>query len=185
MSITLSMVDERLKNAVSNQLAWDPEVDASLVGVTAKEGVLTLSGYVDTCGQTGSRTGRSTRLWRQSGGERARGKTRGRADRSGYCQRRAGRTEEPNRRSPRPWCHRSRRLRYAHRIGGMDVPIRGCQPNGLSSICAACVEYSTTSLSSRPSLQKTSRSGSSKPCIGMPILTRVASTSRPQGPMSS
>ena len=24
MSITLSMVDERLKNAVSNQLAWDP-----------------------------------------------------------------------------------------------------------------------------------------------------------------
>ncbi|MET0168205.1 MAG: BON domain-containing protein [Vicinamibacterales bacterium] len=48
MSTTLTMVDERLKNAVSNQLAWDPEVDASLVGVTAKEGVLTLSGYVDT-----------------------------------------------------------------------------------------------------------------------------------------
>ena len=48
MSTTLTMVDERLKNAVSNQLAWDPEVDASLVGVSAKEGVVTLSGYVDT-----------------------------------------------------------------------------------------------------------------------------------------
>jgi osmotically-inducible protein OsmY len=33
-----------------NQLAWDPEVDASLIGVTAKEGIVTLSGYVDTYG---------------------------------------------------------------------------------------------------------------------------------------
>jgi osmotically-inducible protein OsmY len=48
MSTTLTIVDERLKTAVSNQLTWDPEVDASLVGVTAKDGVVTLSGYVDT-----------------------------------------------------------------------------------------------------------------------------------------
>ncbi len=48
MSTTLTMSDERLKNAVSNQLEWDPEVDASLVGLTAKDGVVTLSGYVDT-----------------------------------------------------------------------------------------------------------------------------------------
>ncbi len=48
MSTTLTMLDERLKNAVSNQLAWDPEVDASLVGVTAHDGVVTLSGHVDT-----------------------------------------------------------------------------------------------------------------------------------------
>ena len=48
MSTTLMMLDERLKTTVSNQLAWDPEVDASLVGVSAKDGVVTLSGYVDT-----------------------------------------------------------------------------------------------------------------------------------------
>jgi osmotically-inducible protein OsmY len=48
MSTTLSMLDERLKSAVSNQLEWDPEVDASMVGVSAQDGVVTLSGFVDT-----------------------------------------------------------------------------------------------------------------------------------------
>jgi osmotically-inducible protein OsmY len=48
MSTTLTMVDERLKNTVWNQLAWDPEIDASLIGVTARDGIVTLSGYVDT-----------------------------------------------------------------------------------------------------------------------------------------
>ena len=48
MSTTLTMLDERLKMTVMNQLAWNPEVDASLVGVTAKDGVVTLSGFVDT-----------------------------------------------------------------------------------------------------------------------------------------
>jgi osmotically-inducible protein OsmY len=48
MSTTLTMADERLKNAVSNQLEGDPEVDASLVGLSAREGVVTLSGYVAT-----------------------------------------------------------------------------------------------------------------------------------------
>lgn len=48
MSTTLTMVDERLKTTVMNQLAWDPEVDASLIGVSAKEGIVALSGYVDT-----------------------------------------------------------------------------------------------------------------------------------------
>lgn len=48
MSTTLTMVDERLKMTVMNQLAWDPEVDASLIGVSAKDGVVTLSGFVDT-----------------------------------------------------------------------------------------------------------------------------------------
>jgi osmotically-inducible protein OsmY len=42
------MFDERLKNSVSNQLAWDPQVEASMVGVTAKDGIVTLSGYVDS-----------------------------------------------------------------------------------------------------------------------------------------
>ena len=48
MSTTLTMLDERLKLTVMNQLAWDPEVDATLIGVSAREGVVTLSGYVDT-----------------------------------------------------------------------------------------------------------------------------------------
>jgi len=48
MSTTLTMVDERLKMTVMNQLAWDPEVDASLIGVSARDGVVTLSGFVDT-----------------------------------------------------------------------------------------------------------------------------------------
>lgn len=48
MSTTLTMLDERLKTTVMNQLAWDPEVDASLIGVSTREGVVTLSGYVDT-----------------------------------------------------------------------------------------------------------------------------------------
>jgi osmotically-inducible protein OsmY len=48
MSTTLTMLDERLKTTVSNQFAWDPEVDATLVGVTAKDGIVTLTGYIDT-----------------------------------------------------------------------------------------------------------------------------------------
>jgi osmotically-inducible protein OsmY len=48
MSTTLTMLDERLKTTISNQIAWDPEVDATLVGVTAKDGIVTLSGYIDT-----------------------------------------------------------------------------------------------------------------------------------------
>jgi osmotically-inducible protein OsmY len=48
MSTTLTIVDQRLKDSVTYQLEWDPEVDTSLVGVTAQDGVATLSGYVDT-----------------------------------------------------------------------------------------------------------------------------------------
>jgi osmotically-inducible protein OsmY len=48
MTTTLTMLDEHLKMTVMNQLAWDPEVDASLIGVSAKEGIVTLSGYVET-----------------------------------------------------------------------------------------------------------------------------------------
>jgi osmotically-inducible protein OsmY len=48
MSTTLTTVDQRLKDSVSNQLIWDPEVDASLIGLSAQDGVVTLSGYVDT-----------------------------------------------------------------------------------------------------------------------------------------
>jgi osmotically-inducible protein OsmY len=45
---TLTETDVRLRNAVMRQLDWDPEVDASAVGVTAKNGTITLSGFIDT-----------------------------------------------------------------------------------------------------------------------------------------
>jgi osmotically-inducible protein OsmY len=48
MSTTLTSVEERLCDIVKRQLAWDPQVDASMIGVTNKDGIVTLSGYVDT-----------------------------------------------------------------------------------------------------------------------------------------
>jgi osmotically-inducible protein OsmY len=48
MSTTLTVLDQRLRDSVMHQLAADPQVDASLVGVSAQEGVITLSGYVDS-----------------------------------------------------------------------------------------------------------------------------------------
>ncbi len=44
----LTETDVRVKNAVLQQLEWDPEVDASAVGVAAKDRVVTLTGYIDT-----------------------------------------------------------------------------------------------------------------------------------------
>jgi osmotically-inducible protein OsmY len=37
-----------MKDAVMRQLDWDPEVDATAIGVTAKDGAVTLTGYVGT-----------------------------------------------------------------------------------------------------------------------------------------
>jgi len=48
MSTTLTALDQRLRDSVMHQLAADPQVDASLVGLSAQEGVVTLSGYVDS-----------------------------------------------------------------------------------------------------------------------------------------
>ena len=48
MSTTLNANDQRLRDSVMRQLAWDPEFDASVVGVSARDGVATLTGYVDT-----------------------------------------------------------------------------------------------------------------------------------------
>ena len=45
---TLSEIDIRVRDHVVRQLDWDPEVDAGAVGVTAKDGVVILTGYVDT-----------------------------------------------------------------------------------------------------------------------------------------
>lgn len=40
--------DQQLKSDVSAELAWDPAVEAAAVGVAVKNGVVTLSGQVDT-----------------------------------------------------------------------------------------------------------------------------------------
>ena len=45
---TLTETDVRVRNAVTRQLDWDPEVDDSAVGVAAKGGVVTLTGFIDT-----------------------------------------------------------------------------------------------------------------------------------------
>lgn len=46
----LSDVDVRVREHVVHQLDWDPEIDASEIGVSAKDGVVTLSGSIDTYG---------------------------------------------------------------------------------------------------------------------------------------
>jgi osmotically-inducible protein OsmY len=38
----------RTRDAVIRQLEWDPDVDASAIGVAADHGVVTLTGYIDT-----------------------------------------------------------------------------------------------------------------------------------------
>jgi osmotically-inducible protein OsmY len=45
---TLTGTDVRLRDAVTRQLDWDPEVDAAAVGVAAKGGTITLTGFIDT-----------------------------------------------------------------------------------------------------------------------------------------
>jgi osmotically-inducible protein OsmY len=43
---SLTEADLRIREAVMRQLDWDPEVDASAIGVAARDSVITLSGYV-------------------------------------------------------------------------------------------------------------------------------------------
>jgi osmotically-inducible protein OsmY len=45
---SLTGTDVRLRDAVVRQLDWDPEMDASAIGVTAKEGVVTLTGFINS-----------------------------------------------------------------------------------------------------------------------------------------
>ena len=45
---SITGTDVRLRGTVIRHLDWDPEVDASGIGVTAHEGVVTLTGFVDT-----------------------------------------------------------------------------------------------------------------------------------------
>jgi osmotically-inducible protein OsmY len=45
---TLTGTDLRLRNFVVRELDWDPDVDASAIGVSAKDGVVTLTGFIDS-----------------------------------------------------------------------------------------------------------------------------------------
>ena len=45
---TLTEKDLRVRNAVTQQLEWDPAVDASAIGVSAREGAVTLTGAIGT-----------------------------------------------------------------------------------------------------------------------------------------
>ena len=45
---TLTDADVRVRDAVMRQLEWDPEVDASAVGVAAQNRTVTLTGFIDT-----------------------------------------------------------------------------------------------------------------------------------------
>jgi osmotically-inducible protein OsmY len=45
---SLTNADLRVRDIVMRQLDWDPEVDASAVGVAAKDGAVTLTGYIDS-----------------------------------------------------------------------------------------------------------------------------------------
>ena len=40
----MTSADVRLRDSVIRELDWDPEVDDSAIGVTAKDGVVTLTG---------------------------------------------------------------------------------------------------------------------------------------------
>jgi osmotically-inducible protein OsmY len=48
MTMLASTADTTLRDAVMRELAWDPEVDARMIGVTTTDGIVTLSGYIDT-----------------------------------------------------------------------------------------------------------------------------------------
>ena len=48
MSTTLTGIEQELRDSVVEQLDAEPSFDASMVGVTVSDGVVTLSGFVDT-----------------------------------------------------------------------------------------------------------------------------------------
>lgn len=45
---TMTDKDVRVRDHVQQQLEWDPQVDAGAIGVAAKDGSVTLTGYIDS-----------------------------------------------------------------------------------------------------------------------------------------
>jgi osmotically-inducible protein OsmY len=43
--------DQQLKQDVTNELRWEPSVNEAHIGVSAKNGIVTLSGHVPTYGE--------------------------------------------------------------------------------------------------------------------------------------
>lgn len=48
MLTTITTADQILRDAVTQHLAWEPGLDPSMIGVSAQDGIVTLSGYVET-----------------------------------------------------------------------------------------------------------------------------------------
>jgi osmotically-inducible protein OsmY len=46
---TLTQEDRKLRDAVGREIERDPNVDASAIGITARDHVVTLTGFVDSC----------------------------------------------------------------------------------------------------------------------------------------
>jgi osmotically-inducible protein OsmY len=42
------LADEELREAVLSQIEWEPEISSTRIGVTAEDGVVTLTGVVDS-----------------------------------------------------------------------------------------------------------------------------------------
>jgi len=40
--------DQQIRTDVNSELAWDPAVDSTNIGVAVKDGIVTLNGTVDT-----------------------------------------------------------------------------------------------------------------------------------------
>jgi osmotically-inducible protein OsmY len=47
-TMSLTGTDLRMRDAIVRQLDWDPEVDNSAIGVAAKNGIVTLTGFIDS-----------------------------------------------------------------------------------------------------------------------------------------
>ena len=48
MMTTMTSADQWLRDAVTRHLAWEPELDPSIIVVSAQAGIVTLTGYVET-----------------------------------------------------------------------------------------------------------------------------------------
>ena len=48
MTTIITTADQILQDAVTKHLAWEPDFDASMIGVSTQDGIVTLSGYVET-----------------------------------------------------------------------------------------------------------------------------------------